>query len=343
MIFRILSTTLICLLLATCISAQDTASSKESAEPFLGEWTFDLNNGNVGWLKLHKDDGFLNGSMMWEGGSATSIGYAYMANDETLVITRSYERERATTDGTKVKMHPTAVLRLKRVGDHLSGTLFGPFWNGNGEVNHTAIGTRMPAMPPTPDLSKVKYGTPIQLFNGKNLDGWSIMKPEKKSNGFSALNGELVNNPVQNKPGKYIEYGNLRTDKVFSDFNIKLEVNVPEGDNSGVYLRGLYEVQVYDSYGKEVDSHNMGALYSRITPSVAAERKAGEWQTLDITLCDRHVTVILNDKKIIDNQPIEGPTGGAIMSDVNAPGPIFLQGDHGNVSYRNIVLTPIVK
>jgi hypothetical protein len=102
-------------------------------------------------------------------------------------------------------------------------------------------------------------------------------------------------------------------------------------------------VQVFDSYGREVDSHNMGAVYSRITPAVAAEKPGGQWQGLDITLCDRHVTVKLNGKTIIDNQPVYGPTGGAIIADVFKPGPIYLQGDHGKVSYRNMVLTPIVK
>ena len=87
----------------------------------------------------------------------------------------------------------------------------------------------------------------------------------------------------------------------------------------------------------------MGALYSRITPSMAAEKPAGQWQTLDITLVDRHVTVILNGKKIIDNQPVRGCTGGAITSNEFIPGPIYLQGDHGMVEYRNIVLKPVVK
>jgi len=155
--------------------------------------------------------------------------------------------------------------------------------------------------------------------------------------------GALVNDPVQTEGAAHISYGNLRTEKEFEDFNLKLEVNVPPGNNSGVYLRGMYEIQVVDSYKKELDPHNMGAVYSRIKPVVAAEKPAGEWQSLDITLCDRHATVILNGVKIIDNQPIYGPTGGAIKSDVFAAGPIYLQGDHGKVSYRNMVLTPIIK
>ena len=113
--------------------------------------------------------------------------------------------------------------------------------------------------------------------------------------------------------------------------------------NSGVYLRGVYEVQVLESFGKPLDSHNMGAVYSRITPSVAAERKIGEWQALDITLVDRHVTVILNGRTIIDNQPLLGCTGGALTSDESRPGPLYLQGDHSDIDYRNIVLRPVVR
>jgi len=200
----------------------------------------------------------------------------------------------------------------------------------------------LPDVPSAPDLSKVKYDAPGELFNGKDLSGWKLID-EKQVNGFSVVDGCLTNNPVQKEGEKHISYGNLRTEKTFEDFNLKLEVNVPAGSNSGIYLRGMYEVQVIDSYGKPLDSHNMGGLYSRITPSVSAEKPAGQWQSYDITLCDRHLTVILNGTKIIDNQPVYGPTGGAMSSDVFAAGPIYLQGDHGSVSYRNIVLTPILK
>ena len=89
-------------------------------------------------------------------------------------------------------------------------------------------------------------------------------------------------------------------------------MNVPKGSNSGIYLRGIYEVQVSDSYKKPLDTHNMGAIYSRIKPRAAAEKPAGEWQDMDITLCDRHITVVLNGKTIIDNQPVYGVTGGAL-------------------------------
>ncbi|MFZ2639430.1 MAG: DUF1080 domain-containing protein, partial [Verrucomicrobiia bacterium] len=152
----------------------------------------------------------------------------------------------------------------------------------------------------------------------------------------------LVNDAPQ-EPGKHKGYANLRTEREFEDFRLTLEVRVPKGGNSGIYLRGIYEVQVADTCGKPLDSHNMGGIYSRITPTVAAEKPAGEWQTMDITLVDRHATVILNGKKIIDNQPVLGCTGGALTSDEFRPGPIYFQGDHTSVDYRNIVIRPVVK
>ncbi|MDH5380513.1 MAG: DUF1080 domain-containing protein, partial [Cyclobacteriaceae bacterium] len=175
----------------------------------------------------------------------------------------------------------------------------------------------------------------------KNLDGWELINPNHK-NGWSVEKGVLTNNPGDHNDHS-VHYGNLKTKEAFEDFKLTYEVNVPEGSNSGVYLRGIYEVQVVDSYGADLDPHNMGALYSRITPSVAAEKKAGEWQEFEVILYQRHLTVKLNGKTIINNQPVLGVTGGAMTADVFSAGPIYLQGDHGQVSYRNMVLTPIVK
>jgi len=230
---------------------------------------------------------------------------------------------------------------LKSEGE-LNGEAISVKRDGSG-VNLTKFtGKKIPDLLPAPALSKIKFGEPIELFNGKNLTGWQIMEKDRQ-NGFTASNGILVNNPVQKDGEPHINYGNLRTKKEFEDFNLKLQVNVPAGSNSGIYLRGIYEIQVFDSYGKPLDPHNMGAVYSRIAPTVAAEKPAGEWQELDITLYKRYVTVILNGIKIIDNQPLLGVTGGAISADEFIPGPIYLQGDHGTIMYRNMVLTPIIE
>jgi len=303
---------------------------------FDGMWGLEIESGGVGWLNVHDEQGFLDAELLWIGGSVLPVSHIYLADENTLMITRTSQVEKS-----EIRTHTeTTTLRIKKVGDELQGTMTSPKRNATGETVIAFTGKRMPPMPATPDLSKVSYGKPIKLFNGKDLTGWKMVNPESK-NGFKIINGDLVNNPVQPKEGEHISYGNLRTEQEFEDFNLKLEVNVPKGNNSGVYLRGLYEIQVVDSYGKPLDSHNMGALYSRITPSEAAEKPAGEWQSLDITLVDRHVTVVFNGKKIIDNEAVYGPTGGAISADVLAAGPIYLQGDHGNVSYRNVVLTPV--
>ena len=306
------------------------------ANPFMGMWGLDVEGGGAGWLHVHEDQGFLDAELLWIGGSVVPVSNVYLLDENTLIVTRTNQVKRSSDRSHTI----TYTLEVKKVGDALEGTMSSPNRDGSGVSIKNFTGKRMPPMPSTPDLSKLKYEKPIKLFNGKDLSGWKLIDPEK-ANGFKVVDGTLMNNPVQPEDGEHISYGNIRTLQEFKDFNLKLEVNVPEGNNSGVYLRGLYEIQVVDSYGKELDSHNMGALYSRITPSEAAEKPAGEWQTFDITLVDRHVTVIFNGKKIIDNQPVWGPTGGAMSSDVLSPGPIYLQGDHGNVAYRNIVLTPI--
>jgi hypothetical protein len=233
-------------------------------------------------------------------------------------------------------------LEIKSAGEKFTAYYLRPKTSGIGFDSLLIKGTKLPDVPPAPDLTKVKFGKPIQLFNNKDLTGWKLVE-ENRANGWIVTDGILINDPVQKEGTAPVGYGNIRTEQVFEDFNLKLEVNVPARSNSGVYLRGMYEIQVLDSYGKPLDSHNMGGLYSRVAPVLNAEKPAGEWQSMDMTLCDRHLTVVLNGKTIIDNQPVYGPTGGALTSDVFAPGPIYLQGDHGKVSYRNIVLTPINK
>ncbi|WP_076546628.1 3-keto-disaccharide hydrolase [Maribacter ulvicola] len=330
------------LLVITSTFATSVGTSTAPENTFIGTWTIDVVGGGVAWLKVHEEQGVLDGELLWIGGSILPVSDVYMVDKNTLIVTRTSKNELKTTSG-KARSHTrTWTMRITKRNDAIAGTMTGPAWGKIGEEISYFTGTRLPAVGAAPNLSLLKYKKPIQLFNGKNLEGWRTIDP-KSPNGFKVVDGTLQNNPVQPKNGDHIYYGNLRTDQEFKDFNLKLEVNVPKGNNSGIYLKGLYEIQVVDSYGQELDSHHMGALYSRITPSENAEKPAGQWQTLDITLVERHVTVILNGKKIIDNAAVEGPTGGAISSDVYAPGPLYLQGDHGNVAYRNIVLTPIKK
>ena len=178
-----------------------------------------------------------------------------------------------------------------------------------------------------------KWGKPTELFNGKDLDGWEVMGNLRNSH-WVARDG-VLDNP---KGG-----ANIKTKAKFKDFKLHVETKVPEHGNSGVYLRGRYEIQVADSHGKAPQAGGMGGFYSRITPTGNPSKPAGQWQSFDITLVGQYVTVVLNGQTIIDNQEVEGITGGAIDSNETEPGPIYLQGDHGSIAYRNIVLTPMEK
>lgn len=305
--------------------------------PYLGRWALTLANGRAGWIGVEEKDGALSASVLWGGGSVLPAAGAKLEGDQ-LLITRLSQVKRKDAAGKEVSEQVTETLTLSAEGDRLSGRTVKvrasqpkPF----GQEEFT--GRRIPALPPRPDLAQIKFGAPVQLLNGQDLGGWRLVNA-KDDNGWSVADGILMNRVEKGK-----HFGNLRTDAEFEDFNLKTEVRTQEGSNSGIYLRGIYEVQVMESYGKPRDSHHMGALYSRITPAVAAEKPIGEWQTLDITLVDRHLTVILNGQTIIDNQPVLGCTGGALSSDEFKPGPIFLQGDHTNVDYRNMVLRPVVK
>jgi hypothetical protein len=175
-----------------------------------------------------------------------------------------------------------------------------------------------------------EWGEPVELFNGKDLAGWKPRSATAK-NQWAARDGVLVS-PESGT--------DLLTERTFTDFKLHAEFRYPHGSNSGVYLRGRYEVQIEDNYGEEPESHRIGGVYGFLTPSVNAAKPAGEWQALDVTLVGRVVTVELNGERIIDRQTIPGITGGALDSDEGAPGPILLQGDHGPVDFRHLTLTP---
>jgi len=311
--------------------------------PFLGRWALTLPGGQAGWLEITQEEGYLDGRILWGGGSVVPVESVYLVED-TLYVTRLNKVERKDADGAVVRTQQFTESITARIdgADGLALTQEKVNTDGLGAARQAFTGTRIPELPPAPDLSAVTFGPPVVLFNGLNLEGWSLTNPGDV-NGWRAEDGLLVNDPVQAEGQPRIHYGNLRTDAEFEDFNLTLDVKVPKNGNSGVYLRGVYEVQVLDSYGKEPNVQHMGGIYSRIAPLVAAERPPGEWQQMDITLVDRHVTVRLNGTLVVDNQPLLGCTGGALWSDEFRPGPIYLQGDHTGVAYREMVLRPVVK
>jgi hypothetical protein len=303
----------------------------------LGRWALTFEEG-IGWLEVRQENSFLDADLLWRWGSVMPVADVYIEGGK-LVVTRVSNAVFDLGNGEKRTQSITSTLTLEGRGKLLVGKMVMPQKDGKGAEVYYVTAKKNSPLPPAPDLTKVKYGEPIELLKN-GMANWRLVEPSSV-NGWNIEKGVLMNNPIQKEGQAHINYGNLRTNGEFEDFNLKLSVNVPEGSNSGVYLRGIYEVQVMDSYGKDLD--NMRSLYSSITPNEAAERKAGKWQELDITLCDRHLTVVLNGKKIIDNQPVEGVTGGALTSNEFIPGPIYLQGDHGEVSYKDIVLTPIVR
>lgn len=215
-------------------------------------------------------------------------------------------------------------LRLegKIEGDRLTGTIVNP--NGS---SHSFSATRAPAL--RRDAAPA-WGDPITLFNGKDLTGWTTQGGGVSK--WSAVNGVLTNSA---------NGANLMTTRTFGDFKLHLEFRYPKDGNSGIYLRGRHEVQVEDSPERDWPlSTHIGGVYGFLVPNENASTGPGEWQTYDITLIGRRVTVVLNGKTVIADQVIPGITGGAIDSDEGAPGPILLQGDHTAVEYRNVRLTP---
>lgn len=310
----------------------------DSANPFLGHWALTIPGGAAGWLGVTENQGKLSASLLWGGGSVLPVANVKVVGD-ALVLTRQSGGGRRNAPGAATT---TETITAKLEGDNLKLTTLKSRPDQPEFDKAEFTGKRTPPLPHAPDLSKLKFGAPIRLFNGHNLEGWKLTNP-RAANGWSVKDGVLTNNPAQEEGRPHKNFGNLRTEREFEDFNLTLEVNVAPRGNSGIYLRGIYEIQVADTFGRPVDSHNMGGVYSRITPSEAAEKPASQWQTMEITLADRHVTVILNGKWIINNQPVHGCTGGALWSDPFRPGPIYLQGDHTVASFRNMVLRPIAR
>ena len=204
--------------------------------------------------------------------------------------------------------------------DNLKGT----FKNFDGKV-YTWEGVKAPSLkrskPP-------EWAAPVTLFNGKDIAGWHT----NGENQWVAEAG-VLKSP---KSGS-----NLFSDKLFTDFKLHIEFRYPKGSNSGIYLRGRYEVQVADGKGLEAWDDQFSGVYGLLAPNEMVAKEADEWQTYDITLVGRTVTIIANGVTVINSQVIPGVTGGAIDSKEGEPGPFMIQGDHGPIEYRNIVVTPV--
>jgi hypothetical protein len=295
-----------------------SATQKPSTtnQAFLGRWDLTLKTPSreaPSWLELTEDNGQLKAVMVGRSGNARPLPKVEITNGQITFVSPKEEEDRKDD----------MVFKGKLVGNKLVGTTTGP-----DGTPWSWTGVRAPALKRT---SAPQWGKPITLFNGKDLSGWTPSDPNATAK-WTVENGTLVS------PGRGPE---LISNAKFQDFKLHIEFNCAKGSNSGVYLRGRYELQIEDDPQPEGPSMRTGGLYGFIAPSPEAPRKPGEWQTYDITLVGRVVTVVLNGQTIIDAKEIPGITGGALDSHEAQPGPIYLQGSEaGHVTFRNIVITP---
>ncbi len=313
-IFLYLFTSIGFLLLISSANADNIDTQKPDTSSIEGKWDITINiSGKMSpsWLEVaHSGLNTLVGYFVGTGGSARPISKVNFSNGKI-----SFSIPPQWENGNDLSFEATLQ------GDSLVGTITFP--NGN---NYKCTAVRAPSLhrnkPPV-------WGKPVRLFDGKDTKGWHM---SGEINQWVVENG-ILKSP---KPGS-----NIITDASFTDFKLHIEFRYPENGNSGVYLRGRYEVQVLDDKATEPWRAGIGSIYGFLTPSeVIAAKKPGVWQTYDITLVGRTVTVVANGKTIICNQLIPGITGGALNSNEGEPGPLMLQGDHEPIEYRNIIITP---
>jgi len=311
---------------------QESADQQKS---FAGHWALKMNNGAAGWMALELNEGEWSGQLWTVGEPKTIKGFRYAAGK--LSFSRALRIDPPEYPGGPY----TGEREMLDLEASVQGNDIRVVMKVSGVQDFVHLGKRVPPLPPKPDLSKVKFGKPIELFNGVDLTGWKLINP-RKINGWKVKDGELVNETPKKTFDAFAPYGNLRTERVFGDSRLTIEFNVPPGGNSGIYVRGAYEAQVVDRDSRMQGLQGVGAIFSRVKPTKNAGKPGGQWQSYEITIVDRHATVVLNGEKVIDNQPVIGNTNGAFQSDVTRPGPLHLQGDHTSVRYRNIVLYPVL-
>jgi hypothetical protein len=295
------------------IASGGNLNAKPLASPLEGRWDITVDvagKPSPSWLEVrHSGTHTLVGQFTGFSGSARPISEVHI-NEAKFSFAIPPQWEKGDKDLT---------VEGALEGNKLKGTLTTP----EGKT-YNWTGVRAPALRKT---TAPVWGKPIQLTGGNEMKAWHA----EGTNQWIAENG-ILKSP---KSG-----ANLITNDKFNDFKLHVEFRIPKGSNSGVYLRGRYEVQVTDSKGMEPALDQMGAIYGFILPSEMVAKNAGEWNTYDITLIGRMLTLVANGKTVITNQEIPGITGGALDSNEGEPGPLYIQGDHGPVEYRNIVITP---
>lgn len=315
---------LVSALLAAALSCN---AAVPNAKAFLGRWDMTVTpatgNPYPQWMELLEKDGKIEGRVQPRGGGWRPILGATVADGKLTVAVSAAGR------GPAINWELTSTGANALTGVEKRGDAAGPKLAG---ARAPKLDRKMPK----------KWGPPKPLFNGKDLTGWEPIG-NVQNNKWIAKDGELVNDNPEVEGRRGPGAANLKTTAKFQDFKLHIEVNCPEHGNSGIYLRGRYEVQVGTEGGKLPD-HEMGAIYSHYPPPADVPLNLGKWTSFDITLVGRHVTVVRDGKVYHDNVEIPGPTGGALDSNESEPGPFFLQGDHhGIIRYRNITVSEPAK
>jgi hypothetical protein len=312
---KILFASILAIALASTVSAQSTGE-------FLGRWDMTVTPAAgqpyPQWMELTENGGKIEGRVQPRGGAWHPIAGAHMESGKLIV-------DVGQMGATAIRWELTSPGAGRLTGVEKHGDVNGP----------TLAGVKAPSL----DRPMPKQWTkPRPLFDGKDLKGWEPIG-HIENNKWVARNGELVNDNPEVPGQKIRPAANIKTTEKFQDFKLHIEVNCPEGGNSGIYLRGRYELQVGTEGGK-LPSHEMGAIYSWYPPPAGSELGLGKWTSFDVTLVGRHVTVLRDGKMYHDNVEIPGPTGGALDSNEAEPGPFYLQGDHhGVIRYRNITIS----
>jgi hypothetical protein len=295
-------------LIALVVSTAITRTGAQS-NPFLGAWnlTSDAPQSYVYWLEVKEESGKLSAMFLNRGGHAVPVADVKIA------------------DGTLSFVFPTGqkpVVTLKASNDQLMGTV-------GEKINVT--GVRPPQWGACDANGKHTFGKPVALFDGKSTDAWDVQHKDRPMN-WRVEDGTMTNDPKAN---------NLVSKEKFFDFRLDAEYKVSPKGNSGIYLRGRYEMQVLDDVGTPVFDRGHMSIYGRRAPSVVASKPAGEWQIAQVTIVGNCVSATLNGQKIHDNSKIAGITGGALDAKESEPGPIMIQGDHEKVWFRKVTVTPI--
>jgi hypothetical protein len=299
-----------CLLVVTVTKAINFSDTSV----VLGRWDITMTIGTKqfpSWLEIHRSGvKMLVGEFVGAGGSARPISRVNFENGRvSFSIPQQWERQDKNLEFEGVLQ-----------GDSLVGTILLPDGR-NAKFSAVKAPSLRRTAPPV-------WGKPVKLFNGKDLTGWHAS---------GSTNQWVVENGILKSPKAG---SNLISDAAFRDFKLHVEFRYPVHGNSGVYLRGRYEVQISDHYPETPPKDVLGSIYGFIKPNEPVTTKPNEWITYDITLVGRNVTIVVNGKTIVNNQEIPGITGGALDSHEGKPGPIMLQGDHEPIEYRSIIITP---